>query len=675
LGVPGFNAAAGLFSSGVHYRTVASAVTSTMAAGTVAPNRPPACPSGQKCCGGVDDSGTCNGDCCAASGRCCVDQCCTGSESCCSGTCTDVKNDPGNCNSCGSACPAGYACCNGTCTNIPGDRNNCGACGRVCQAGQTCCGGNCVSPSSDPNNCGTCENQCPILPRGQEACCGGVCVSTWADPGNCGACGVTCPPNEQCFDGSCQCLGVEARVCSGVCMNIFWDSNNCGGCGNVCAPGTGCCGATCIDLTSDPYNCGACHTICSGPANSTPVCTGGTCQYCLAADVAGFLYQMDTACPCGSAVSPADYLMCVSSQAAAFVKARNLPSQCQQVVIQAAQNSSCGIANASTCCATAQGLTTCSIVSAGQCVPPVGGSANIGSTTSCYNACLPDCNSMTFTDDQINSAAQIGIQGIADPWSLLDLSIVRTVAQLGCGLSLGPAFPAVKRAIPTAPSDCDTSYCTNVAYCGPGNSGSNPNSLVWYFTRHVTDCLNRTCFSHDICYTQSCVSPGCIWSSQSDTCDQPFFTGSTSCIQTHPSFLDRVVKAVAQAIKNWHTLFPPGGCPVPPCSGSCAHCDPTAGTCAAGCAAGSSCCGQACCQGLCAPEGGCCSGNRVCGSTCCPAGEGCVNGQCVAACGADDCKNCSKSYCCGGCDPSSCGGSGGSDPCCHGKYCCGSGCN
>lgn len=237
----------------------------------------------------------------------------------CKGKCVNTQTDAGNCGACGTVCPAGQTCSNGHC----------------CPAGQTYCGGACMNLSADVNNCGACGHICPGgNPNGSPICQNGTCgftcyspyyitcgssscVNVLTDASNCGACGHVCPPVAnglpQCFQGRCipfcytgftSCGGYDCNI------DLSKDPNNCGTCGNVCsvlngtaacvggtctfvscnpgytyANGSCCptgqlnCGKGCVDVTADPKNCGACGNGCQPVANSTSVCSGGTCGY------------------------------------------------------------------------------------------------------------------------------------------------------------------------------------------------------------------------------------------------------------------------------------------------------------------------------------------------------------------------------------------------------------
>jgi hypothetical protein len=88
----------------------------------------------------------------------------------CGTTCVDTRNDPMNCNACGTVCDgtnATAACVSGVCnaicnagfgncdtdpttactTSLIDDENNCGFCGNICPAGDTCKQGSCKRKS------------------------------------------------------------------------------------------------------------------------------------------------------------------------------------------------------------------------------------------------------------------------------------------------------------------------------------------------------------------------------------------------------------------------------------------------------------------------------------------------------------------------------------------------
>src|SRR5206468_4294715 len=84
------------------------------------------------------------------------------------------------------------------------------------------------------------------------------------------------------------------------------------------------------------------------------------------------------------------YQRCAARVTNQAVKAGTLSKQCADVVMSCAGNSTCGRSSAVTCCQTdATGATTCSVVSRpGACKAPSGGSACVGTQSSCCDACV-----------------------------------------------------------------------------------------------------------------------------------------------------------------------------------------------------------------------------------------------------------------------------------------------
>ena len=96
-----------------------------------------------------------------------------------------------------------------------------GSCGSYfcCRTGQTACGSYCADLANDPGNCGTCGSACPEPgPLEYGACvdgecrytcfaravyCDGACTFLDADDDNCGGCGIVCGDNSTCYYGEC----------------------------------------------------------------------------------------------------------------------------------------------------------------------------------------------------------------------------------------------------------------------------------------------------------------------------------------------------------------------------------------------------------------------------------------------------------------------------------------
>jgi hypothetical protein len=118
---------------------------------------------------------TCSGATPVCSGTGCVSGCDAG-QTLCNSTCVDTTNNPQDCKTCGTVCPAGPPNSQPTCTNS--------VCGWSCDNGYTNCSGSCFDLSNDPNHCNGCTTVCAGLTNGQAVC-------------NAGVCGVVCDTNYQ----------------------------------------------------------------------------------------------------------------------------------------------------------------------------------------------------------------------------------------------------------------------------------------------------------------------------------------------------------------------------------------------------------------------------------------------------------------------------------------------
>src|SRR5919197_6382833 len=118
-----------------------------------------------------------------------------------------------------------------------------------------------------------------------------------------------------------------------------------------------------------------------------------------AAQVALVRAMVDAECDCAGATNHGKYVRCASQVAEQAVAAGELRPECEEAVVSCASQSTCGVSNAVTCCRTdATGNTTCSIKkTAAACKPPRGGSAFIGSTPSCCDACGVPASTTTTT--------------------------------------------------------------------------------------------------------------------------------------------------------------------------------------------------------------------------------------------------------------------------------------
>jgi len=121
----------------------------------------------------------------------------------CGGVCTDLKNDPNNCGTCGNKvsplrCVDGKASCSlstdtlcgTTCVNVATNSNHCGGCDRKCSDG-TCEGGKCYRDKNTTSRV-SCATLC-----GSTATCRESAVMAWYTNTACGDRVVT-PPTYTC---------------------------------------------------------------------------------------------------------------------------------------------------------------------------------------------------------------------------------------------------------------------------------------------------------------------------------------------------------------------------------------------------------------------------------------------------------------------------------------------
>ena len=140
----------------------------------------------------------------------------------------------------------------------------------------------------------------------------------------------------------------------------------------------------------------------------------------------------DEQCDCDGATNHGKYVNCVAMVAEEAVAEGELREECQDTVVSCAAQSTCGVEGAVTCCRTdATGNTTCSIKrTAEACKPPRGGSAFVGSTPSCCDACgapgsttttttTPGATTTTTTPGQTQCCVQSSAGGAFDTCTLL----------------------------------------------------------------------------------------------------------------------------------------------------------------------------------------------------------------------------------------------------------------
>ena len=111
------------------------------------------------------------------------------------------------------------------------------------------------------------------------------------------------------------------------------------------------------------------------------------------AAVAAARAQVETDCPCPSFTKHGQYVKCAKTVAKDRVDAMLLPKNCKGSVVKCAAKSTCGKPGFVTCCRTnSKGKTKCSTKKdASKCKVPKGGSACVGTLSSCCDACTTGC--------------------------------------------------------------------------------------------------------------------------------------------------------------------------------------------------------------------------------------------------------------------------------------------
>ncbi len=256
----------------------------------------------------------------------------------------DASTDSGGPNNVDDPCPANGILCGGRCVDGQTDPSNCGGCGETCGIGEICVGGGCEAAPGDCRDDG-----CPA---------GFFCETAI------GQCEVGCDTSSDCPGGaSCD---VATRLC--LCPG---DQNFCFG--------------ACI--SDDAYACGANCTTCSAPANGTPVCNAGVCDFecadgfnkcgdqCVPDDDPTQCGEGCIACP----VPPGGNALCIDG--ACEVECQPGFHSCNGTCVSDDSPASCGD-SCTPCPADANGAATCN---AGQC----GTSCNPGFHL-CNGVCVSD---------------------------------------------------------------------------------------------------------------------------------------------------------------------------------------------------------------------------------------------------------------------------------------------
>jgi len=196
---------------------------------------------------------------------------------------------------------------------------------------------------------------------------------------------------------------------------------------------------------------------------------------------------------------------------------------------------------------------------------------------------LAACTETNPTESEIESAVEDAFVGLADPWGDPDdfrTMLTRVEVRLGCsfGWLESRGDPAARAAAMKPPYF--QSYDPNTTYCGKGTSQDDID-----LTMRGSDCLNETCFVHDVCYYEDCVLGRCSWSTQSDECDRRMFDMCNELPVNGGcrggdgwSEADVAICTIAKIADAAQDTFPQDDCQEPAC-GEGESCNPESGMC------------------------------------------------------------------------------------------------
>jgi hypothetical protein len=162
-----------------------------------------------------------------------------------------------------------------------------------------------------------------------------------------------------------------------------------------------------------------------------------------------------------------------------------------------------------------------------------------------------------LTQNDLRALADAAVAAHSDPansnsfWTLVSTVAAAancTIERPECAQSVGKSTAAAANKT----GYCQTNYCDDVSYCGPGDSQTN---LLTAQTSWTSSWFNHICFDHDRCYDAYCQSGAfCTWSLQDgvDDCDRQFFDRFVSGAVGSDSLLDAIIAAVAASLKGFH---------------------------------------------------------------------------------------------------------------------------
>lgn len=186
-----------------------------------------------------------------------------------------------------------------------------------------------------------------------------------------------------------------------------------------------------------------------------------------AAAVAALVDQAREACPCASFAGRQDFRDCVRDVVVGAMVDGDLPRRCRAAAMRFARKSTCGARDGKVACCRAND--SCVIASSAErCEAMSGGAARVGSSESCWDACVPaPTPSPRVTPTPFGSAGPCCACGCRPPY------------YEGCSGTHQCSAPLVGG---TSPEQCDTlddakKDCTQSFVACGGDSGGIPFPL------------------------------------------------------------------------------------------------------------------------------------------------------------------------------------------------------
>ena len=146
------------------------------------------------------------------------------------------------------------------------------------------------------------------------------------------------------------------------------------------------------------------------------------------------------------------------------------------------------------------------------------------------------CTQTTPTPAQIQTAVVLALAKLTNPWG--DITQFQTLLNsaqgiLGCQIWQNGATATAIPLLPQAPAAAQGCATSGVDYCGPGTSQRGTAVATPAY-------LNEACCNHDTCYGVNCVSTGCYWTPQSQSCDNTLVAVCRAGGGSNLSLLERI---------------------------------------------------------------------------------------------------------------------------------------